>query len=128
MVGLGEGIGEGGRGGRGGLIFVIGGLQELIPAIALDAKLLLGGANLPGSVGVEVGLFELLNECFDVGSGGRDERLFARQSGEDGGVGVDADGPVEVVVAVLELLDEGDGLLVGGGELASHSLLAGINY
>lgn len=128
MIVLGEGIGEGGCRGRGRLFFIIGGLQELIPAIALDAKLLLSGAYLPGSIGVEVGLFELLNESFDIGSGGRDERLFAGQSREDGGVGVDADGPVEVVVAVLELLYEGDGLLVGGGELAAHCLLVGINY
>jgi hypothetical protein len=128
MLGLREGIGEGG-GGRGdrGLI-VIGRLQELIPTITLDAKLLLGSPYLARSIGVEVGLFELLNECVYVGSGGGDEGLFAGETREDGGVGIDSDGPVEVVVAVLELLYERDGLLVGGSELSPHRLLVGINY
>lgn len=73
-------------------------------------------------------MFELLNESLDIASSSSDKGLFAGESGEDGGVGVDADGPVEVVVAVLELLNQGDGLLVGGAELASHCLLVGINY
>jgi hypothetical protein len=92
----------------------------LRPAVPLDAELLLGSADLARSVGVEVGLFQFLDEGVDVGSGGLDDGLFAVQSGGDESVRVDADGPVEVVVAVLEFLDEGDGLLVGRTELPSH--------
>jgi hypothetical protein len=109
-----------GRGRWGGRVVVIGGLQELLPAIALDAELLLGGADLACGIGVEVGLFELLNEVFDVGSGVLDEGLFASEAEDDGLVGVDADGPVEVVVAVLQLFYQRDGLLVGRTELPAH--------
>lgn len=103
-------------------------MQQLIPAITLDAKLLLSSPYLASSIGVEVGLFELLNESLNIGSSGSNEWLFAGQSREDGRVGIDTDGPIEVIIAVLELLDQGDGLFVGGGELASHGLLVGINY
>lgn len=101
-------------------LFVVRGCQQLVPAIALNPKLLLCGAYFPGSVGVEVGLLELLNEFLDPGGGILDERLLSFESGCDDGAGVDPDGPVEVVVAVLELLDEGDRLLVGRTELAPH--------
>lgn len=114
--------GEGGNGRRDWCLIVIGGLQELIPAIALDAELLFGSADLAGSIGVEVGLFELLNECFYVVGGGGDEWLFACESCLYGVMGVETDGAVEVVVAVFEFLDEGDGLFVGGGELSSHCI------
>ena len=98
----------------------MGGCQQLVPAIALNPKLLLGGSDFAGSVGVEVGLFELLNEFLDPAGGILDEGLLSFEAGCDDGAGVDPDGPVEVVVAVFELLDEGDSLLVGRTELAPH--------
>lgn len=81
--------------------FVVRGCQELVPAIPLYSKLLLGGANFPGSVGVEVGLLELLNEFLDPGGCILDEGLLSLESGCDDSAGVDPDGPVEVVIAVF---------------------------
>ena len=102
-------------------LFVVRRGQQLVPAVALDPELLLGGADLAGSVGVEVGLLEPLNEFLDACSCILDERLLSLETGGDDGAGVNANGPVEVVVAVLELLDERDGLLVGRTELAAHA-------
>lgn len=92
----------------------------MVPAVPLDAKLLLSSTDLARSIWVEIGLFELLDEGVDIVGGCLDDGLFFGQSGGDEGMGVDTDGSVEVIVAVLELLDEGDGLVVGGIELPSH--------
>lgn len=99
------------------------GCQQLVPAIALYPKLLLGGADFASSVRVEVGLFELLNEFLDSAGRILDEWLLSFETGCDDGAGIDSDGPVEVVIAVLELLDEGDRLLVGRTELAPHTAI-----
>lgn len=101
-------------------LFVMCRCEELIPAIPLNSKLLLGGANFSGSIGVKVRLFEPLNEFFNACSCILNDWLLSLESGSDDGAGVNPNGSVEMVVAVLELFYEGDGLLVGRTELPSH--------
>lgn len=99
----------------------IGRFKELVPAISLYSELLLCSAYFASSVGVKVGLFEADDEVLDVVGCGFDERLLTSQPGCNSAVRVYPNSPVEVIIAVFELLDEGDGLVVGGPELPPHS-------
>jgi hypothetical protein len=82
-------------------LLVVGGLEKLIPAISLDPKLLLGRAYLPSSVRIEVGLFELFNEVFNLMRCTLDDSLLSLESGCDGWRRVNTDGPIEMIVAIF---------------------------
>ena len=89
----------------------------------MDSKLLFDCANFTGGVGVEVGLLQFIDEVVYFRDVGVDEGFLSFEAERDIGVGFNADGSIEVVVAVFELFDEGDGLFVGLVELSSHLII-----
>ena len=97
--------------------------EKIFSAIFLDSELLFDCANFTGGVGVEVGLLQFIDEVVYFRDVGVDEGFLSFEAERDIGVGFNADGSIEVVVAVFELFDEGDGLFVGLVELSSHLII-----
>jgi hypothetical protein len=94
--------------------------DEHFPAIFLYSELLPSRGYFACAVRIEVGLFELLEEDGNLAYILIDARLFCIQFEEDGCADIDADGSVQLVVAGLQLLQQGNCLAVSALELSPH--------
>ena len=61
-----------------------------------------------------------MDEVINFSDIGVNEGFLSFEAEWDIGVGLNTDGPVEVIIAVFELFDKGDGLFIGLVELSSH--------
>ena len=79
----------------------------------MDSELLLDGSYLSGGVGVEVRLFELINQLINFVHVGLYDAFLSFYTKRNGRVRLDTDGSIEVVVAIFEFLHQRYSLLVG---------------
>jgi hypothetical protein len=95
-------------------------MQKLLSSILLYSELLFDGTYFPSSIRIKVRLLKFLDETFYFFESLLDGGVLAFDPQADSGGGLDTDGSVEVVVAVFELFDQNDRVVVAAIEFSAH--------